>query len=71
MAKRKRRQFSAEYRLRILEEADRCTQRGEVGQLLRREGLSTSILSVSDIREWEASIPLYVVRTFRTERVWI
>ena len=37
--KPKRRQFTAEYRLRILEEADRCTQPGEVGRLLRREGL--------------------------------
>ena len=31
VAKLKRRQFSAEYRLRILEEVERCTQRGEVG----------------------------------------
>ena len=31
VAKPKRRQFTAEYRLRILEEADRCTQPGEVG----------------------------------------
>ena len=30
VAKPKRRQFSAEYRLRILEEAERCTQRGEL-----------------------------------------
>ncbi len=36
VAKPKRRQFSAEYRLRILEEAERCTRRGEVGRLLRR-----------------------------------
>ena len=39
VAKPKRRQFTAEYRLRILEEADRCTQPGEVGRLLRREGV--------------------------------
>ena len=45
VAKPKRRQFTAEYRLRILEEADRCTQPGEVGRLLRREGLYTSHLS--------------------------
>ena len=32
VAKPKRRQFTAEYRLRILEEADRCTQPGEVGR---------------------------------------
>ena len=45
VAKPKRRQFTAEYRLRILEEADRCTQPGEVGRLLRREGLYTSHLA--------------------------
>ena len=39
VAKPKRRQFTAEYRLRVLEEADRCTQPGEVGRLLRREGV--------------------------------
>ena len=45
VAKPTRRQFSAEYRLRILEEADRCTEPGEVGRLLRREGLYSSHLS--------------------------
>ena len=45
VAKPKRRQFTAEYRLRILEEAERCTQPGEVGRLLRREGLYTSHLA--------------------------
>ena len=45
VAKPTRRQFSAEYRLRIVEEADRCTRPGEVGRLLRREGLYTSHLS--------------------------
>ena len=45
MAKPKRRQFTAEYRLRILEEVERCTQRGEVGRLLRREGLYSSHLT--------------------------
>jgi len=44
-AKPKRRQFTAEYRLRILEEADRCTEPGEVGRLLRREGLYSSHLT--------------------------
>ena len=36
--KTERRRFSAEYKLRILAEADACTQRGEIGALLRREG---------------------------------
>ena len=44
-AKPRRRRFTAEYRLRILEEADRCTGSGEVGQLLRREGLYSSHLT--------------------------
>jgi transposase len=44
-AKPKRRQFTAAYRLRILEEANRCATSGEVGQLLRREGLYSSHLS--------------------------
>jgi len=43
--KAKRRKFSAEYKVRILEEADRCTGRGEIGALLRREGLYSSHLS--------------------------
>ena len=34
----KRRQFAAEYKLRILEEADNCTEIGQVGSLLRPEG---------------------------------
>ena len=41
----RRRRFSAEYKLRILREADGCTRPGEVGALLRREGLYTSHLT--------------------------
>ena len=37
--------FTVEYRLRILEEADRCTFPGEAGRLLRREGPYSSHLS--------------------------
>lgn len=44
--KPKRRQFSTEYKLRILDEADRCTKPGQLGLLLRREGLYSSLLSV-------------------------
>jgi transposase-like protein len=43
--KAKRRQFTAKYKLRILEEAGRCTERGQIGELLRREGLYSSHLS--------------------------
>jgi transposase len=41
----RRRQFTPEYKLRIVEEADACTGQGEVGALLRREGLYSSHLS--------------------------
>jgi len=40
-----RRRFTAEYKLRILHEAESCTARGDVGALLRREGLYSSNLT--------------------------
>lgn len=43
-AKARRRRFTAEYKVRILREAESCTQTGEVGALLRREGLYSSHL---------------------------
>jgi transposase-like protein len=49
--KAKRRRFTAEYRQRILREAAACTQRGEVGALLRREGLYSSHLTI-----WRQSV---------------
>ena len=39
-----RRQFSADFKTRIVEEADACTQPGEITALLRREGLYSSHL---------------------------
>jgi len=41
----KRRKFTAKYKLEILEKADACTAPGEIGELLRREGLYTSHLT--------------------------
>jgi transposase-like protein len=41
----KRRTFTAKYKARILAEADACTVPGDVGELLRREGLYTSHLT--------------------------
>ena len=43
--KAKRRQYLAAYKLKILKEADACTKPGEVGALLRREGLYSSHLA--------------------------
>jgi len=44
--KARRRQFSAEYKMRVLREADACSEPGEIGALLRREGLYSSHLVV-------------------------
>jgi transposase len=43
--KAQRRQFSVQYKLRILEEASHCSEPGQIGALLRREGLYSSHLS--------------------------
>ena len=40
-----RRRFSAEYKLQILRQADACQESGQLGELLRREGLYSSHLS--------------------------
>ena len=40
-----RRVFPAEYKLSILAEYDRCSESGEKGALLRREGLYSSIIT--------------------------
>ena len=44
LPKASRRTFSAAQKLRILNEADACTQPGQIGALLRREGLYSSHL---------------------------
>jgi transposase-like protein len=41
----KRRRFSADYKARIVEEAEGCSESGAIGALLRREGLFSSHLS--------------------------
>ena len=43
----KRRRFTASYKLQILQEADWCTETGQIGALLRREGLY-----YSNLRTW-------------------
>lgn len=45
LAKAERRRFTLEYKRRILQEADACTRPGELGALLRREGLYSSHLA--------------------------
>ena len=43
--KAERRRFNAEYKLRVLTEADKCSEHGQSGALLRREGLYSSQLA--------------------------
>jgi transposase len=43
--KAKRRTFTAEYKREIVKEADACKAAGEIGRLLRREGLYSSHLA--------------------------
>lgn len=40
--KKPRRRFTAQYKLRILSEVDACTHPGDIGAILRREGLYSS-----------------------------
>lgn len=49
----RRRSFSAAYKRRIVKEADACRNRGDVGALLRREGIYSSHLT-NWRREFEA-----------------
>lgn len=44
-AQKRRRKLTAQYKLRILEEADKCANSAELGALLRREGLYSSSLT--------------------------
>jgi len=59
----RRRSFTAEYRAAILREADACRQPGEIGALLRREGLYSSHLS-----EWRKQRDQGMLNTKRGRR---
>ena len=45
LPKPKRNTYAAEYKIKILAEADACSKPGQIGELLRREGLYSSLLS--------------------------
>ena len=55
-----RRRFTAEYKRKIVAEADACTKMGELGALLRREGLYSSHLS-----KWRESGPAVSCKALR------
>jgi transposase len=60
-AKAERRRYTAQEKSRILKEAAACTQKGEIGALLRREGIYSSHLSTwrraAERRELKALAP--------------
>ena len=41
-ARRRRRRFTSQYKLEVLRKADACTKPGQLGALLRKEGLYSS-----------------------------
>ena len=51
-----RRRFSAKYKLDILRDADACTEKGQLGRLLRREGLYASHLTTWRRQREEGSL---------------
>ena len=62
-AKAQRRKFTAEYKLRIVREAERCKQPGEIGALLRREGLYSSLLTA-----WRREVEQGARRALRSKK---
>lgn len=50
----KRRQFTQEYKLKILRELDQCRGSGEIGLILRREGLYST--NISRWRKWRSDM---------------
>jgi hypothetical protein len=61
-----RRPFAPSYKPRIAEEADRCAESGDVGQLLRGEGLYTSHLTAWRKAARSGSLPALSKQRRRT-----
>ena len=56
-ARHSRRRFTTKYKLEILRKADACTQPGQVGALLRKEGLYSSLLTTWRRQQREGLTP--------------
>src|SRR5438552_17388327 len=70
VAKAERRRFTAEYKRRIVREADRCTRPGEIGALLRREGLYSSLLTTWRSARDRGELEEQRAKIRRTKGVW-
>ncbi len=62
----RRRRFTAKYKLEILRELDACTQPGQAGAILRREGLYSS--HISEWRKKRAAGELQALTPKKTGR---
>ena len=62
-AQQERRRFTAKYKVRIVEEAQKCTEPGQVGALLRREGLYSSSLT-----KWRRQYHSGALQAFKDEK---
>lgn len=63
VTKAKRRRFTADYKLKIVREAEACAKPGEIGELLRREGLYSSLLT-----EWRRAHEAGALKELRRPR---
>lgn len=63
VARKPRRNFPAQYKLRILRELDACKKRGEKGLVMRREGLYSSMVS-----DWRKQCEKGVVGMLKEKR---
>lgn len=62
-AQPQRRRFTAKYKARIVEEAQKCTGSGQIGALLRREGLYSSALTL-----WRRQYQSGALQAFKDEK---
>ena len=63
LTKPERRRFTIAYKLKTLEEADKCTEFGQIGALLRREGLYASQLGTWKRQKLDGSLSELTSRT--------
>jgi transposase len=64
----KRRRFTAEYKLRILGEADACSRPGEIGALLRRtERLEAELAKARKVIEIQGNVSALLEQMLSTE----
>ena len=56
-----RRRFTAKYKLQVLEQADACTEPGEIGALLRREAVPLPANVGRELSDWSAHSDKFIL----------